>query len=103
MKQQLINEIKIQSYLNHPNLIQLYDFFYDQERIYLFMELTAISLKPWPPEENFQKKLPLSSLDKLFRASSTSTAKISSIGTSSSKTLSSHAYALFYSGYGKDL
>ena len=39
MKQQLINEIKIQSYLSHPNLIQLYDFFYDQDRIYLFMEL----------------------------------------------------------------
>jgi serine/threonine protein kinase len=26
---QLINEIKIQSFLNHPNLIKIYDFFSD--------------------------------------------------------------------------
>lgn len=39
MKEQLLNEIKIQSSLNHPNLIKLYDFFYDQARIYMFMEL----------------------------------------------------------------
>ena len=25
--------------MSHPNLIQLYDYFYDEHRIYLFMEL----------------------------------------------------------------
>ena len=39
MKEQLFQEIKIQLFLKHPNLIQLYDFFYDSNRIYLFMEL----------------------------------------------------------------
>jgi len=29
MKEQLFNEIKIQTNLNHPNLIKLYDFFSD--------------------------------------------------------------------------
>lgn len=38
MIKQLINEIKIQAFLKHPNLIQLYDFFYDNHKIYLFME-----------------------------------------------------------------
>lgn len=36
---QLIREIKIQSYLNHPNIIKLYTFFSDQRYIYLTMEL----------------------------------------------------------------
>lgn len=39
MMKQMINEIKIQAFCNHPNLIQLYDFFDDRDRIYLFMEL----------------------------------------------------------------
>lgn len=39
MKNQLINEIKIQSYLDHPNVVKLYAFFADQEYIYLVMEL----------------------------------------------------------------
>ena len=39
MLSQLKNEIKIQSFLDHPNLIKLYDFFSDKDRIYLFMEL----------------------------------------------------------------
>ncbi len=36
---QLIREIKIQMFLNHPNLIKLYSFFSDQYKIYLLMEL----------------------------------------------------------------
>lgn len=36
---QLIREIKIQLFLNHPNLIKLYSFFCDQYKIYLLMEL----------------------------------------------------------------
>lgn len=39
MKKQMVNEVKIQSFLKHPNLVELYDFFYDEERIYIFMEL----------------------------------------------------------------
>lgn len=39
MLKQLINEIKIQALLKHPNIIQLYDFFHDKGKIYLFMEL----------------------------------------------------------------
>jgi len=40
-KQKVINqitrEIKIQAFLNHPNLIKLYDFFSDEENIYLVL------------------------------------------------------------------
>jgi serine/threonine protein kinase len=36
---QLIREIKIQSYLNHPNIVKLYTFFSDERYIYLVMEL----------------------------------------------------------------
>ena len=32
---QLIREIKIQSYLNHPNIVKLYAFFGDERNIYL--------------------------------------------------------------------
>lgn len=39
MMGQLINEIKLQAFLSHPNLIQLYDFFNDEHRVYLFIEL----------------------------------------------------------------
>lgn len=36
---QLTNEVKLQGFLDHPNLIKLYDFFSDHESIYLFCEL----------------------------------------------------------------
>jgi hypothetical protein len=36
---QLISEIKIQMFMEHPNLIKLYDFFADQRNIYLLLEL----------------------------------------------------------------
>jgi len=39
MINQLIREIKIQIYLDHPNLVKLYAYFYDNYNIYLLMEL----------------------------------------------------------------
>lgn len=39
MINQLIREIKIQSYLDHPNLVKLYSYFADDYNIYLLMEL----------------------------------------------------------------
>lgn len=35
MIKQLIHEIKIQSFIDHPNIIKLYCFFDDEENIYL--------------------------------------------------------------------
>lgn len=35
----LINELKIQAYLSHPNIIQLYGSFHDHDNIYVLMEL----------------------------------------------------------------
>jgi serine/threonine protein kinase len=34
---QLLREIKIQSYLDHPNIVQLYTFFCDEESLYLIL------------------------------------------------------------------
>jgi serine/threonine protein kinase len=39
IKAQIISELKIQSFLEHPNLVQLYDCFADQINLYLFVEL----------------------------------------------------------------
>ena len=39
MINQIIREIKIQMYLDHPNLIKLYAHFCDEYNIYLLMEL----------------------------------------------------------------
>jgi serine/threonine protein kinase len=36
---QITSEIKLQWFLNHPNLVKLYDFFDDRHNIYLFVEL----------------------------------------------------------------
>jgi aurora kinase len=38
MEDQLVREIKIQSYFNHGNLVKLYGFFSDETNIYLLME-----------------------------------------------------------------
>jgi serine/threonine protein kinase len=35
---QLQREIEIQSHLNHPNILKMYGFFYDDEKIYLILE-----------------------------------------------------------------
>jgi len=34
---QIIREIKIQSFLDHPNIVQLYCFFSDEDHLYLAM------------------------------------------------------------------
>ena len=39
MTMQLVREIKIQSFLNHPNIVRLYTFFSDIKSIYLVQEL----------------------------------------------------------------
>jgi aurora kinase len=36
--QQLIREVKIQSFLNHPSIVKLYHFFVDEESAYLVLE-----------------------------------------------------------------
>lgn len=36
---QLVREIKIQSFLNHPNVVKLYTFFADEAHVYLVQEL----------------------------------------------------------------
>ena len=35
---QLVREVKIQSFLNHPNIVKLYNFFVDEESAYLVLE-----------------------------------------------------------------
>ncbi len=39
MTTQFCREIKIQSFLNHPNIVKLYTFFSDEKAIYLVQEL----------------------------------------------------------------
>jgi aurora kinase len=36
---QLTRELKIQMFLDHPNIIKLYSFFHDEDNIYLLLEL----------------------------------------------------------------
>lgn len=38
MEDQLVLEIKLQAYLNHPNILKLYSFFADDKNIYLVLE-----------------------------------------------------------------
>lgn len=38
IEEAFIREIKIQTYLNHPNIVKLYGFFEDKVNIYLIME-----------------------------------------------------------------
>jgi serine/threonine protein kinase len=38
---QLVREIKIQSFLSHPNIVKLYTFFADHKHIYLVQELCS--------------------------------------------------------------
>ena len=37
IEEPFLREIKIQFYLNHPNIVKLYGFFHDEESIYLIM------------------------------------------------------------------
>lgn len=36
---QLIRELRIQAYLNHPNIVEMYGCFHDKDNIYILMEL----------------------------------------------------------------
>ena len=36
---ELEREIEIQSHLRHPNILRLYNYFYDADRVYLLLEL----------------------------------------------------------------
>lgn len=38
MAEQIKNEVKIQSYLDHPNILKMYGFFHDEEQFYLILE-----------------------------------------------------------------
>ena len=38
---QMIREIKIQSFLNHPNIVKMYTFFGDTQYVYLILELCS--------------------------------------------------------------
>merc|ERR1719502_610434 len=39
VEHQLQREIEIQSHLRHPNILRLYNYFYDDNRVYLMLEL----------------------------------------------------------------
>jgi serine/threonine protein kinase len=39
MEYQLIQEIKTQTFCNHPNVLKMYGFFSDDKNIYLLLEL----------------------------------------------------------------
>jgi len=41
VEHQLRREIEIQSHLRHPNILRLYGYFYDQNRVYLILEYAA--------------------------------------------------------------
>jgi aurora kinase, other len=41
VEHQLRREIEIQSHLRHPNILRLYGYFYDQQRVYLILEYAA--------------------------------------------------------------
>ena len=38
MEDQIMSEIKLQLYMNHPNILKLYGFFHDSKNIYLILE-----------------------------------------------------------------
>lgn len=39
MEDQLLSEIKLQCYMKHPNVLQMYGYFHDETNIYLMLEL----------------------------------------------------------------
>ena len=41
VEHQLRREIEIQSHLRHPNILRLYGYFYDENRVYLILEFAA--------------------------------------------------------------
>lgn len=38
LEHQLRREVEIQSHLQHPNILRLYNYFYDDSRVYLILE-----------------------------------------------------------------
>ena len=41
MENQVVQEIKVQMFSNHPNILKLYGFFHDNTKIYLLLELAT--------------------------------------------------------------
>lgn len=41
MEHQLRREIEIQAHLRHPHILRMYNYFYDEKRIYLILEYAA--------------------------------------------------------------
>ena len=41
MEHQLRREVEIQAHLRHANILRLYGYFYDKEKIYLILEYAA--------------------------------------------------------------
>ncbi|CAI5463428.1 unnamed protein product [Closterium sp. Yama58-4] len=41
MEHQLVREVEIQSNLRHPHILRLFDYFYDEKRVYLILEFAA--------------------------------------------------------------
>lgn len=39
MEDQLLSELKIQTFINHPNILKMYGFFDDTNNIYILLEL----------------------------------------------------------------
>ncbi|MCP9262897.1 hypothetical protein DINM_006148 [Dirofilaria immitis] len=50
LKRQLQREIEIQYHLRHPNILRLYGYFHDKDRVYLVLEFAPREMKTFPPE-----------------------------------------------------
>lgn len=59
MESQLIQQIKIQLYSNHPNILKMYGFFHDSTKIYLLLELATNGclFKQIRKRSNFEQNL----------------------------------------------
>lgn len=41
MMKQIFHEIKIQLFIDHPNIVKLYTFFHEQNNLYLVLQLST--------------------------------------------------------------
>jgi serine/threonine protein kinase len=59
MEAQLMQEIKIQLYSNHPNILKMYGFFHDTNKVYLLLELVTNGclFKEIRKKNNFEENL----------------------------------------------
>ena len=57
IEEPFLREVKIQMYLNHPNIVKLYGFFHDETNIYLIMEacLDGQLFKVMKEKKNFEE------------------------------------------------